>query len=122
MSTHDFGGLTPRQIDEEAATARRKSEDAVLNDTNLVKLTDQITEVQAQADALAKKHAKVQAELQLARAELRVLRPQQRDAIRRSLNAGVSPTRVHELTGIDRSTLSKIRKGNPPTPTVDRSN
>ena len=122
MSTHDFGGLTPRQIDEEAATARRKSEDTVLNDTNLVSLTDQITEVQAQADALAKKHAKVQAELQLARAELRVLRPQQRDAIRRSLNAGVSPNRVHELTGIDRSTLSKIRKGNPPTPTVDRSN
>jgi hypothetical protein len=112
----EFEGLTPREIDELAAGARREAEDRILEATGLGVLCEAITQKRTQLHTLARQQKKAATNIKSLRNELRALRVDEEARIYHAQIDGVSTDRLLEITSRDRSALSRIRTGSSVVP------
>lgn len=108
----EFTDRTPREIDEEYANLRRQAEDTILAQLGLDTQAEEIDRLKAQETSIKKRYDKVSDELSVVRKSLRALKAERQAKLVAALNAKVSPSRLSELTGMDRGALSHLNSAN----------
>jgi hypothetical protein len=110
----DFSNLTPRQIDEAAAAARRSAEDRILDSLGLSALAEQVSHLQERRKSVAKRMAKLTDESNTVRDDLKTIRLEYDEKILAALTAGVDVRRLSEITGIDRTNITRLKSADTP--------
>ena len=102
--------MDPGEIDRIAAEWRERAESRALAQLGLDTDTVEMKEASALVESLSKRANKIIGELRTARQRERELRTRRDAKIRQALAAKVSPTRLHEVTGVHMSTISNLAK------------